>query len=250
MQDATAVCVGHRVTDVEEPAEQLPHCQGPLTRVATRDVRLVEVRDGVLEVVPLDEPHGIKGPAVGVGAQAVDRDDPRMLEPAGDLGFSQEAGPAVRVVSVSVADLLQGHVAVQLLVTGDVNGPQAACPVEPQDAEPHAGGRGGAGRAGTLARGVLDRMLVRPGGAGEVGLQLGVGDLLQILAGRTERAECGQALSGVAAVPLEVLADQGLEEGVGLGVDGAALSKTRPSARDLSVTQAAKAATSVSRSMK
>ena len=166
VQDAPAVCVGHRVADVEEPAEQLAQRQGPLPRVAPRDVRLVEVRDGVLEVVPLDEPHGVERPAVGVGAQAVDRDDPRMLQPAGDLGLLHEAGPAVGVVGVSVADLLEGHLAVQLLVAGDVDGAQAAGPVQPQDAEPHAGGGGGAGRAGMRGRGVRVRTLVGPGGRG------------------------------------------------------------------------------------
>ena len=45
---------------------------------------------GLLEAVAADEPHGVVGPAVGVGAQAVDRDDPRVLQPAGDLGLEQE----------------------------------------------------------------------------------------------------------------------------------------------------------------
>jgi hypothetical protein len=79
VQDPPAVRVGHRVADVEELAEQLAQRQRPLPRVAPRDVRIVEPRDGVLEIVPLDEPHGIKRPAVVVSAQTVDGDDPRML---------------------------------------------------------------------------------------------------------------------------------------------------------------------------
>ena len=64
--------------------------------------------------------------------------------------------------------------------------------------------------------------------AGETGLQLGVGDPFQIVADRAERAERGQALFEIAAVHLEVLAGQGLEQGVGLGVDGAALEQDPP----------------------
>ena len=50
--------------------------------------------------------------------------------------------------------------------------------------------------------------------AGEAGLQLGVGDPFQVLADRAERAERGQALFKIAAVHLEMLAGQGLDQGV------------------------------------
>ena len=59
-------------------------------------------------------------------------------------------------------------------------------------------------------------------------MQLGVGDPFQIVADRAERAERGQARFEIAAVHLEVLAGQGLEQGVGLGVDGAALEQDPP----------------------
>ena len=36
----------------------------------------VEAVDGLLERVAADEPHGVIGAAVAVGAQAVDRHDP------------------------------------------------------------------------------------------------------------------------------------------------------------------------------
>ena len=48
--------------------------------------------DRLLEAVAPDEPHGVIRTAVAVGAQAVDRDDPGVLEPAGDLGL--DAGTA------------------------------------------------------------------------------------------------------------------------------------------------------------
>ena len=86
----------------------------------------VERGDGVLEAVAPDEPHGVVRPAVVVGAQAVDRDDPGVLQPAGDLGLDEEPGPAGRVVGVAVVDLLEGDLAVQLLVEGDEDVAQAA----------------------------------------------------------------------------------------------------------------------------
>ncbi len=86
---------------------------------------------GLLQAVTLDEPHCVVGPAVGVGAQAIDRDDPRVLEAAGDLGLEQEAGSADRVVGVLVEDLLERHLAVQLLIEGDMDDPQSAAGVGP-----------------------------------------------------------------------------------------------------------------------
>ena len=86
----------------------------------------VEVGDGVLEAVSLDEPHGIEGSAVVVGSEAVDGDDPGMFEAAGDLGFEQEAGSLAGVVGVAVLDLLEGDLATQLLVVGDVDDAEAA----------------------------------------------------------------------------------------------------------------------------
>ena len=98
--------------------------------------------DGLLERVAADEPHGVIGPAVAVGPQAVDGDDAGMLQPAGDLGLQQEAGAAGRVVGVGVEDLLQRHLAMQLRVQRDEDGTQAAPRMGPQDAEPLAVGRG------------------------------------------------------------------------------------------------------------
>ncbi len=42
-----------------------------------------------LSDVAADEPHRVVGAAVGVGAQAVDRHDAGMLQPAGDLGLER-----------------------------------------------------------------------------------------------------------------------------------------------------------------
>jgi hypothetical protein len=100
------------------------------TRTSVEGVR------GLLQALTLDEPRGVVGPAVGVGAQAVDRDDPRALEPAGDLGLQQEEGAADRVVGMLVEDLLERHLAVQLLIEGGEDGAQSAAGVGPEHAEP------------------------------------------------------------------------------------------------------------------
>src|SRR5271154_5484524 len=78
--------------------------QRPLT---SRQRRLVpvEMGDGLLEAVALDEAHGVEGPTVAVDAQAVDRHDAGMLKSAGDAGLQQEACPALRLTGVAFAGL-------------------------------------------------------------------------------------------------------------------------------------------------
>jgi len=50
-------------------------------------VLLVEGGERLLEAVAADEAHGVIGPAVGVGAQAVDRHDAGVLQSASDFGL-------------------------------------------------------------------------------------------------------------------------------------------------------------------
>ena len=162
----------------------------------------VEPLDRLLEAVALDEPHRVVGPAVVVGAQAVDRDDPGVFQPAGDLGLEQEPLAADRVVGVVVEDLLQGHLAIQLGVQRHEDGPQAAPGVRPEHAEPLAvaGGRAdGVGcRCGrhrpSCGRAVCGADVV------ERRLDVGVADPRQALAGRFAGRDRGQALLDVAAV--------------------------------------------------
>ncbi len=92
MQDPAAVGVGDRVADVEEPPEELAEGQRPAARVACQALGLRGSGDGVLQAVAADEPHGVVGAAVVVVAQAVDRDDPGVLQAAGDLGLEEEPG--------------------------------------------------------------------------------------------------------------------------------------------------------------
>ena len=153
-----------------------------------------------LRLSPLDEPHGVVGPAVGVGAQAVDRDDAGVLQPAGDLGFEQEPLAAGRVVGVVVEDLLEGHLAVQLAVQRHEHRPQPAPGVRPEDAEPLAvAGRradGVGGRAVGIAVGSVEPC--PEADMAERRLDVRVAELGQALAGRLAGRHSGQALLDVA----------------------------------------------------
>ena len=206
----------------------------------------VEALDGLLEAVAADEPHGVVGPAVGVGAQAVDRDDPRVLQPAGDLGLEQEPLAADRVVGVVVEDLLQRHLAVQLRVEGHEDGAQAAPGVGPEDAEPLAVGGGRAdGVAGGAVGVVVGAGSSRSRRWASVAVDVGVADPGQALAGRAAGGDGGQALLGVAAVLLEVQGDQGLDARRAASASRSPrATRWSASGRALSRVQAWKAATS------
>ena len=150
VQHAPAMGVGHRVADVEEATQELAEFHGPLARVRLLRRRVVIAIHRLFEAVAADEAHGVVGPAVAILAQAIDRYDPRMLQPAGDLGLQNEPGPAVGVVGMLVLDLLQGHVPLKLLVAGHGDLAQAAFGMRAENAEPRAGRRGTADRGGLL----------------------------------------------------------------------------------------------------
>src|SRR5438128_2114671 len=91
--------------------------------------------DGVLETFASDEPHGVKRPAIRVGAEAVDRDNARMFEAGSDPGLQQEPGTAVRPVGIGFLDLLESHFALQHLLQGDRHLAESTLGVGPQDAK-------------------------------------------------------------------------------------------------------------------
>ena len=229
MEDAPAVRVGDGITDVDKPSQELAQGQCPLPAVAAGHVCLVETADRVLEAVALDEAHGIVGPAVGIRAQPVDRHDPGMLQPAGDLRLQEKARTALRVVGVLALNLLQRHLAVQLLILGDKHFTQAASGMRPQDAitQSRACGLGGRRRSGRV------RVIGRPGGGNttglglvpgrrqggavrQTGLDLGVRDLLQPCADPFERADGREALLRIAPMQFQVLAHERLEKSPGV----------------------------------
>ncbi len=119
MDHATGVGVIDGVANVEEAAEKFAKLKGSTAGVVRgalarpsatlsrwQSVVAVELLDRLLQAVALDEPHGVVRPAAAVGAQAVDRHDPGVLEPAGDLGLEHESLAAHRVVGVLLEDLL------------------------------------------------------------------------------------------------------------------------------------------------
>ena len=64
---------------------------------------------------------------------AVDRHDPRVLEPADDLRLQEEPRPGLRVAGEPLADLLQRHLAIQLAVLGPIDLAEPADFVEGDD---------------------------------------------------------------------------------------------------------------------
>ena len=178
----------------------------------------MEAVGGLLEAVPSDEPHRVERAAVAVGAQPIDGDDPRVLQAAGDLGLEQEPRPARRFVGVVVEDLLERHLAVKLGVDGDEDGAQAAPGVGPQDAEPLAVG---SGRAHGVAGGAVGiAVAIGRGGieSRQGGVDDGVTDPRQVLAGGAAGGDRRQAPLGVAAMRLQVQRDHRLDDGAAVGV--------------------------------
>ena len=138
------------------------------------------------------------------------------------------------------ADLLQRHLAVQLLVVGDEDLPQAAPGVGPEDLVATLHGR--SCRAGTriaigtdrgrwrgwlamrevgLGRGIGAAVLGAAGQPDErqAGLEPRVGHAFQVVPGRVEGRQRRQAQLRVPAVELEVLPDQCLEQGKAPGIE-------------------------------
>ena len=65
-----------------------------------------------------------------------------MFQSAGDLGLQKKSLAADRIVGMLLEDLLERHLAVQLVVQRDEDGTQTAPGVRPQDAKPLPVGRG------------------------------------------------------------------------------------------------------------
>jgi hypothetical protein len=121
---------------------------------------------------------------------------------------------------VVVEDLLEGDLAVQLGVERHEDRSQTASGVGAEDAEPLAvagGGADGVG-AGAVGAAVVGRARAH---VMEGGVDRGVAQPRQALAGRTAGGERGQALLGVIAVELQVRRDQPLQEAAVGDVEGA-----------------------------
>jgi hypothetical protein len=152
MQYAAGVGVIDRVADIDEPAEELAQLE-----VAGTGRAGVESIDRLFEAFAPDEPHRVVRLTVTGSAQTVDRDDPRMFEAAGNLGFKEESAAAHRVVGVPFENLLEGHLAVQFQIHCDKNGPKTTFGVRSQNAE-------------SLA---ISRLTADAGTTGEIDVQVG-----------------------------------------------------------------------------
>ena len=169
----------------------------------------MEPADGFLERIALDEAHCVIGMAVGIGAQAVDGYDSGVLQAAGDLGLGNESLATVRVVGVLRTDLLQRHLAVQLVIERHEDSAQAAPGMGPENAEPLALAGGCADRVSRCSLGVI---IIASGGtevlaacdSRDRGLDLWLAEPGEAGAGGPARPDGGQALIDVAAVGFEV----------------------------------------------
>ena len=179
----------------------------------------MEGRDGFLQGVAADEPHGVVRSAVAALAEPVDGDDAGMLEAAGDLGLDQETGAADRVVGVVFKDLLEGDLAVEFLVQSDEHLAQPAARVRPEHADAQAVG---GGAIGSRAVGIG----VGQGGTGgnrtEGGVDVRVGHAREPCARRGPHGHRCKAPLGVAPMLFEVTPDKGLDRASVVGVEIAA----------------------------
>ena len=143
MEHSAGVRVSEGVADIGEAAEQLAQFQRVARGVGPQSGVGVERGDGVLERVASDKPHRVVGPAIGVDAEPIHRHDPRVLEPAGDLGLDNKSVAAGRVVRVAFEDLLESNLTVQLAIERHKHFAETTAGMLAQHAEPLAVGRRG-----------------------------------------------------------------------------------------------------------
>src|SRR5262249_4766581 len=136
VDDPPAVGVSDGVAHGDEPVQQAAQGEAPLAGVAALLIRLVEDGDGIVERGALDEAHGVAGPAAVVLPKAVEGADPRVAQPGGDLRLAEEVAAQLGLIRESFLDPLQGDLALQLAVLGDVPLAEAAAGVEPPGTEP------------------------------------------------------------------------------------------------------------------
>jgi len=143
VQYPSAMRVGHRVADVDKPAKQFPQFQCAFPRVAgTAGSIGMELGNRFLQGNTADEAHRVVGAALFVVPQAVDGHDSWMFEPAGYLGFQQEARPTIRIIGAFRLDLLEGDLALQLGVERNRDDSNAPAGMGMPDLEPISQGIG------------------------------------------------------------------------------------------------------------
>ena len=169
--------------------------------------------DGHLERIAADEPHGVIRPAVAVAAQAVHRNDARVLQTAGNFGLGHEPLAGDRIVGVAIQNLLERHFTVKFCVQRDEDGAQPALGMRPQDAKSLAQGRGRAQRIVGCAIGVEIGVGFRQAGAEtcQGGVERWVVDFGQLVAGGVAGSDRCQAQLQVTTVLFQMPLHQGLD---------------------------------------
>ena len=156
VEDAPAVGVVDRLADRDKPGDELAELQRMVGVLLGLWIGVDPLDRGFEGIAP-DEPHRVIRLAVGVAAEAVDRDDPRVFQPSGDLGLEDEAELAVSLVEVLLLDLLEGDLAVKLGVECEIDFAESPLGVEPERVVTRGrmaarGGRGPAKPAGARHR--------------------------------------------------------------------------------------------------
>ena len=200
VQNFPVVGVGDRVAGVDESSDQGVEVR-TLARQGLLSVAhgLVQAADGGLQGLAPDEPHDVVGPAVRTFAHPVDRDDPGVLEPAGDFGLTFEAGPVLEVVGPSVLDLLDGDVPMDFPVVSQADDAQAPLGVFLADLVARA----------QPVRSLGPRVGRAFGEPGQDDPKLRVGDLARVEPKPDRVAQGQQALPGDPSVLLQVLRGEG-----------------------------------------
>ena len=200
VQHAATVGIANRVAHIHESLQQVPEDDVSLALVR---VRLVVVRgDRLLQGVALDEAHRIVWPAVVVGAEAVHRNNARMLQAASDLGFQHEPAARVLVHGVLRQNLLEGHFAVEFLILGQEHLAQSPLGVRADDPKPPALLQRLNLSPGRVGQRLMTEHLLRRRGAGP-----GVG------ATRDRSLKFGRRTPGDGAVKIGCRGDRGARAG-------------------------------------
>ncbi len=155
MDDPAAVGVCDGIAGVDNAPQKSPERQLLALATLRRNSHVVEPLDRIAKGFALDEVHRVKRPSIGVAAEAVNRHDPRVLQPPGDLRLEQKAGLRRWVVGQVSLQFLEGDGSIQLAVEGDEDFAQATLRMRPQDLEPASFDAGG-GRVMRAARGLGD----------------------------------------------------------------------------------------------
>ena len=173
----------------------------------------MEPLDRIFEVIPLDESHRVKGPAVWQVTKPVHRHNPRMLQSPGHLCLELESGTETRLEGKLSLDFLKGNITVQLGVAGNEDLAQSPRGMRSKNDEAGSGRRRAADdRRSDTSRRVVLLALPRGRNMPQAGSDLRIGDARKVLANRADRGEGCQALLGIIVEFLEVLGDESIQK--------------------------------------